>query len=407
MRFRVPFSDWIAEEDVAHPLRPHLVAPHFNCETEAAFEQWRVEGRMLLYRYSLYLAILIYNSFLILDFINYRSYFWTALIVRLFVNTPLALLLIYFVPRLPSRSREALIASTHFVPALGLIYMSRGSALWIGEAQAAIIMMQMFISHAMRPLFRYFCVATGILFSADILFLSLCPELDGPTRGTYIGLIIVATTLSLTADYTMERKDRINFLLRQHNLEQNAQLSAVNDELARISMIDSLTGIANRRAFNSAFRTTWEEAMQKRHPLAILMMDLDFFKNINDRHGHTYGDAALKTVATALRDTLRSDSDMVARYGGEEFIALLPGRTLAEAIPIGERLCSAIRHLHLPPAEKGELCRITLSVGVASVKPSALMLATDLLRLADEALYSAKSAGRDRVCAQSGSLRSS
>ena len=135
------------------------------------------------------------------------------------------------------------------------------------------------------------------------------------------------------------------------------------------------------------------------------MVDVDHFKKFNDTYGHESGDEALRLVASKLARI--AGGGRAYRYGGEEFIALLPGRTLAEAIPIGERLCSAIRHLHLPPAEKGELCRITLSVGVASVKPSALMLATDLLRLADEALYSAKSAGRDRVCAQSGSLRSS
>jgi len=399
MRLRVPFSDWTAEDDLSHLLRPALLHPHFSRETELAFERWRLEGRLLLYRYSLLLSILIYDIFLIPDYLYYPKDFYFCVVVRLLINTPLAFLLLYLVPRLPVHGREWAIASTHLVPGISLLYMSHGSAEWMVESQGALIILQMFTSHALRPIFRYFCATTGVLLVADVCFMALHPGLSDADRGMNIALFLVAVVLSLLADYTMERKDRIHFLLRQHNEEQNAQLSAMNQELARISLIDTLTGIANRRAFNAAYRTAWEAAITQQEPIAILMMDLDHFKMLNDQHGHAYGDVALKAVATTIRDTLRSDSDIAARYGGEEFVAMLHGRTVTEALPIAERLCAAIRHLHLPLADNGAQCRVTISVGVASLRPSAYMLATDLLRFADEALYAAKSGGRDRVMA--------
>ena len=382
-----------------HLLRPALLHPHFSRETELAFEGWRLEGRLLVYRYSLVLSILIYDIFLIPDYLYYPKDFLRCVVMRLLINTPLAVILLYLVPRLPVRGREWAIASTHLMPGLSLLYMAHGNAEWLVESQGAVIILQMFTSHALRPIFRYFCATTAVLLVGDVSMVVLHPELSTADRSMNVSLIVVAVVLSLLADYTMERKDRIHFLLRQHNEEQNAQLSAVNQELARISLIDSLTGIANRRAFNAAFRTAWESAVARQEPISILMMDLDHFKTLNDQHGHAYGDTALKLVATSIRDTLRSESDIAARYGGEEFVALLHGRRLTEALPIAERLCSSIRHLRLPMADDGAECRVTISVGVASMRPTAYMLATDLLRFADEALYKAKSQGRDQAVA--------
>jgi len=127
------------------------------------------------------------------------------------------------------------------------------------------------------------------------------------------------------------------------------------------------------------------------------MIDLDRFKELNDLHGHEFGDRALALVASALRDSLRDEQDLVARYGGEEFVALLPKRTLAGALPIAERIRAAVHEVVLPRPSDGSPVRITTSVGVAAAVPSPSNSALGLLRAADAALYEAKANGRDCV----------
>jgi len=127
------------------------------------------------------------------------------------------------------------------------------------------------------------------------------------------------------------------------------------------------------------------------------MMDLDKFKDLNDRYGHAHGDAVLCLVAQTLRDTLRSDGDMVARYGGEEFVAILPNLPLSGAISVADRLCAAVRAAELSSTDSGAPGRVTISIGAASLVPTPKMRAAELLRAADAALYEAKSLGRDRA----------
>jgi diguanylate cyclase len=124
------------------------------------------------------------------------------------------------------------------------------------------------------------------------------------------------------------------------------------------------------------------------------MLDLDHFKDLNDRHGHAYGDEVLRLVAKTLRQTLRDKQDIVARYGGEEFAVILPHRPLTNAIVIAQRLCAAVRAVKPPPDNDGTPVRVTISIGAASARPSS---PARLLRAADAALYKAKAHGRDCV----------
>jgi diguanylate cyclase len=127
------------------------------------------------------------------------------------------------------------------------------------------------------------------------------------------------------------------------------------------------------------------------------MIDLDNFKDLNDRHGHAYGDNVLSLVANALRQALRDNQDIVARYGGEEFVVILPGRLLPSALVIAQRLCDAVRAAALPPDLSGITVHQTISIGVASARPSFGSGSARLLRAADTALYKAKANGRDCV----------
>lgn len=178
--------------------------------------------------------------------------------------------------------------------------------------------------------------------------------------------------------------------------ERTEELAAANQELLRLSVLDGLTGIANRRSFDQYLEREWKGAMRRKKRLVLLLADIDFFKAYNDTYGHLFGDDCLKTVATAIRSRVKRATDMVARYGGEEFAVVLPSADETGAMIIAEDIRKyiedlAIEHKSAPGG------RLTISLGVAAVVPRPGQSEQDLLTLADNALYAAKRAGRNRV----------
>jgi diguanylate cyclase (GGDEF)-like protein len=165
--------------------------------------------------------------------------------------------------------------------------------------------------------------------------------------------------------------------------------------LREIAETDQLTSLPNRRGFDLAAKAAFA-GRDPRHPLmSLLMIDIDFFKRINDGFGHDFGDAALVLVASLLQDLARSDALLVGRQGGEEFVALLPGRTESQACAIAERLREACARTAIEHGGRSAL--MTLSIGIASRQDWAGL--AELMSEADRALYVAKQQGRNRVIA--------
>ena len=175
------------------------------------------------------------------------------------------------------------------------------------------------------------------------------------------------------------------------------KLDAANQELTRLTSLDGLTGLSNRRHFDETMLREWRRAARYKRPLSLVLVDVDHFKQYNDTYGHLAGDECLKTVASALQAVSRRPSDLVARYGGEEFALVLPETDLSGARSVAEGLCDAIRALQLPHAAAAS-GHVTISVGVASLLPgNGTGGPQNLIAEADLALYAAKSGGRDRV----------
>jgi diguanylate cyclase (GGDEF)-like protein len=167
-------------------------------------------------------------------------------------------------------------------------------------------------------------------------------------------------------------------------------------ELSELATTDGLTGIANRRAFDLALRREWRRSSRTRKPIALLMIDVDFFKMFNDRYGHQDGDWALRGVAACLQNSVKRPCDLAARYGGEEFAALLQETDAEGALVIAERIRDAVARLAIPH-DGNPTGRLTISIGVASTCPGTPDAEALLVKAADLALYDAKRAGRDRV----------
>ena len=172
----------------------------------------------------------------------------------------------------------------------------------------------------------------------------------------------------------------------------------LESELEQLSRIDGLTGIHNRRSFDERLAHEWRRARRERSRLSLIMLDIDAFKRYNDHYGHQEGDACLKQVATGVAETFQRPSDFVARYGGEEFAIIIADHGDALTVAQAERLRGHIESLALPHADSPSGDVVTISVGLAAMTPNDVDEETELIQLADEALYRAKDRGRNRVC---------
>ncbi|CAA9372396.1 MAG: diguanylate cyclase/phosphodiesterase (GGDEF & EAL domains) with PAS/PAC sensor(s) [uncultured Gemmatimonadetes bacterium] len=196
-----------------------------------------------------------------------------------------------------------------------------------------------------------------------------------------------------------ELEARVRAMLRikrlQDELDQkNRELEVANKRLRKLSITDGLTGLFNHRHVHELLRDEWERSLRSGEPVGVAMLDLDRFKSINDTYGHPTGDVVLYETARIISETAR-EIDMVGRYGGEEFIAILPNTDEEAAAHFAERVRERVE-AHLYRDEDNEI-RMTVSCGVASAPLEGIDSPEALLKQADEALYSAKTSGRNRV----------
>ena len=190
----------------------------------------------------------------------------------------------------------------------------------------------------------------------------------------------------------------IGFMFDITERKQTEQrLLQLQQELEDLSYKDPLTGIANRRMFDSVLGLEWTHALEKRQPLSLIMLDIDCFKQYNDHYGHVQGDESLQRVAQTLQQTARRNTDFIARFGGEEFALILRDTDQQAALAIAERCRSEIQQQQIPHRASDVSHVITASLGVSTIVPS---LSDEAIRFVDKVdclLYRAKQAGRNRI----------
>jgi diguanylate cyclase (GGDEF)-like protein len=190
----------------------------------------------------------------------------------------------------------------------------------------------------------------------------------------------------------------INPVVTKARVRTHLTLKLQGDLLRANALLDGLTGVANRRKFDEDLQADWRHCAREGAPLALVMVDVDYFKRYNDQYGHQAGDTCLKAIAKALAQSLRRPYDKVARYGGEEFACLLPKTDMAGAQIIAQRMLDQVRTLAIEHTPSCIDSQVTISVGVASMLATQEHASTaTLLKAADDALYEAKRAGRARI----------
>ncbi len=215
-------------------------------------------------------------------------------------------------------------------------------------------------------------------------------------------------------DYLVKLPDQIELIarIRSHakhyllQLERNAaffalremqrQLQKTNAELERLSSLDGLTGIANRRSFDKAIEKEWKRAIRDQTSLSLILIDIDYFKPYNDTYGHLQGDECLLTVAQTLKEHATRPADLLARYGGEEFVLIAPLTCKDGAMKLADNLQNSINKLALEHQSSKVADNVTISQGISTFIPTDDMDIEDIIKFADKALYQAKELGRNR-----------
>jgi diguanylate cyclase (GGDEF)-like protein len=245
-----------------------------------------------------------------------------------------------------------------------------------------VLLTSIFI-YFMGGLIFYHALAANLIVTFAYLGAGVSLQVPGREFG-YDGMACLALNLfCASVVYMHEKTSRMRFL----------EAGLLREMVAR----DGLTGIQNRRMFDHHIQRAWQQAVRNSQRIAVLLVDIDCFKDYNDRYGHQAGDECLRAVAISLSQCARRPLDFVARYGGEEFAVVLYEASREYVAEVLTRIQRSIAELNIPHEASRVASRLTVSIGAAIILPSATRTYEGLIQLADEALYSAKEQGRNRV----------
>ncbi|MFP5440795.1 MAG: diguanylate cyclase domain-containing protein [Gammaproteobacteria bacterium] len=323
----------------------------------------------------------------------------SALLLRYGLVTPLVLAVVAFSRSrwFPGLQQASLSLLTLLIAGLLFGLMRLGDQTLVLAYSPGFLLVAVFagmLLHLRFWLALFLVLAVGVAY---VTFLAYWRPQPTEIVVVYTIFYATASTMALFAGYGIEHAARRQFLQsRLLALKQN-ELELANRQLQELVDQDGLTGIANRRHFEAHLAGEWSRALRGGYPLSLLMIDLDYFKKYNDTYGHQAGDDCLIVVGSVLRAHSQRSGDVAARYGGEEFAMILPATGREDAEELGWRIVRDIVAYRIPHKASPVSAVMTASIGVATVVPSPLLTARDLVAAADEALYLAKANGRNRV----------
>ena len=372
----------------------------FPAELEKRFQHDTAADRLRVIIITAVLVVILFNGYLLTDALMIPDVFAQAVTLRTGLFTPVCLIGLYVLIKTPYPFfREILVLLAGVLAAGIVLYLPSISKDPLAGPYLAGLAMVVMFSHSVAQMRFWMAVFLDVLIAVGaVVALHYIPP--APIEVMLpVGMVLLSTvTFTLFGCYSLERDERQNWLLRVRETNLLAALKTANERLDKISRSDLLTQVANRRHFDEFLTQVWERAEVDGSEISLIMIDVDHFKAYNDHYGHPAGDECLRQVAGTLKRRLRRPGDLVARFGGEEFIAVLTGTTLPIALQAAERIKVAIERMRVPHVGSPTSSFVTVSVGVASMRPIDRGASQkSLLTKSDEALYRAKNSGRNRV----------
>lgn len=364
----------------------------FPPDIERQFEADMHDKRCKRLTIGLLVSAPLYNLFLLGDWLLVPDVVRLAMWVHFSIVTPWMLLVAWLVSRKPRPFVRELLAAS--VPLLIILQIDLGFALTASESAAhyqyVVIPTLLYTNVSLHRLeFRFARVVTAAILLLHTAFVISASYISAPIAVTIIVQLLICGYITLIANYTMERDLRRAYLYSLRDRLRHADADAA-------SRRDPLTGLANRLHLDDELSRVWSRPECRASPVSAVMIDIDHFKHLNDRHGHAAGDLCLKRVAAILQAEIRRTGDLVARYGGEEFLIILPDMAMMDAVRLAERIRRSIEIAAIPNEGRSLLGIVTASFGVAACSPSDLS-PLELIAAADHALYAAKGKGRNQV----------
>jgi diguanylate cyclase (GGDEF)-like protein len=360
----------------------------FDGALEKEFQEFYTVGHLERLRLAGYLAIVLFVLFVFIDTATLPlSVSARTTAIRLFLIIPTFIVVLIMSYRLSMRkylTMAVFVASV--TTGLGTVAVI-GAALSKGAQipYEGILLVTLFI-YLIACLQWWRALASNLLTLFAFIVMEMLFQTDPQARMYQIVFMFAANAVGAYGSYFLEFNVRTMFL--------------ANNLLNELAEFDGLTGLSNRRTLNMHMERAWRQAVRDKSCLAVAMVDIDHFKKYNDRYGHAQGDVALKAVADVIARHARRPMDLTARYGGEEFALVWHDPHMDELAKMGNALVQAVVAMNMPHADS-EYGQVTISIGVAIMRPGAGEDFALLMQAADSSLYDAKRQGRNRVVVRS------
>ena len=375
----------LPDSPYARQLRTGFPWLVFDPELESAYRQRALEEHLPHIRLNLCLAVLAIVAGLAIRAATFGLSANPAIaMLRLLVMIPMLLLML---GATFSARRHRLYPLASLSGALLVGFCSAAIQIIVEVGGASIIVPRLELCaicvYFMAGLMFYQSLAANLLVMLAYLAAGTILQLPAKDFGFDMLSLTVANAFCASIAYMHEKTSRLRFL----------EAALLGEMVAR----DGLTGIQNRRMFDQHIERVWSQAVRDTQRVAVLLVDIDCFKDYNDRYGHQAGDECLRAVAVSLNQCARRPMDFVARYGGEEFAVILYEASREYVAEVLTRIQRSIAELNIQHEASQVASRLTVSIGAAFVLPGANRTHDGLIQLADEALYGAKEQGRNRV----------
>lgn len=386
-------------------LMSHSLQLRFDKAQEQAFQQANASARLKHFVISGAISLVNFNAFLLVDALLVPDVLEQAVLLRLFLFTPLGALILWMswrhrsvVLTMPPWLIEAGVALFGVVAGLTiamLLHQTHSPHVYAYHAGFVAVLLYGNLVQRLR-------FACALPFTLTILLIHwqaawMGPSMPEQVKWPMLAFVSAMAFYTLLTNHRLEQEERLRFVQLSRAQGLRGQLRDSRAQLEVVSRLDALTGVANRRGFDIHLQHLSTQPSREGQGMALLMVDVDHFKAFNDHYGHPAGDECLRLVAKELDKRLPKGDALVARWGGEEFVLVLPGMGQEAALSFAHELLSSVQGLGIRHGSSDTAGSVTVSIGLAMLSGDVDAPLEQLVSRADEALYQAKRQGRNRV----------